>query len=76
MKTERELSKLKEVEALEALREELKFYMAEKDLNIQDVADLIKREYKTVWKFLTKRVKSQERTIYKIKKLLGARRQK
>lgn len=55
----------------DAVREELKFYMADKDLTIHDVAKLIEKDSKTVWQFLKGKVKSQDRTIYKIKKLLG-----
>ena len=53
------------------LIEKLKFFMAEKDLTIHDVAVLIKRDPVTVWQFLRQKVKPNERTIYKIKKLLG-----
>jgi len=65
-----EINKLKIEKALEALREELKFYMAEKDLTIKDVAQLIGRNPATVWAFLRKKVKAQDRTLYRIKKLL------
>jgi len=54
----------------DTLREELKFYMAEKDLTIHDVARLIEKDSKTAWQFLKGIVKSQDRTIYKIKKLV------
>lgn len=54
----------------DALREELKFYMADKNLTIQGVADLIEKDASTVWKFLQGKVKPQDRTIYRIKKLL------
>ena len=54
----------------DTLREELKFYMADKDLTIHDVARLIEKDSKTVWQFLKGIVKSQDRTIYKIKKLV------
>ena len=54
----------------DALREELKIFMAEKDLTIKDVAGLIKRDSCTVWKFLHKKVKSQDGTVYKIKELV------
>ena len=53
------------------LREELKFFMAKKDLTIKDVAGLIKRDSTTVWKFLHKKVKPQDGTVYKIRNLLG-----
>jgi len=53
------------------LVEKLKFFMAERDLTIQDVADRIKRNPRTVWQFLNEKVKSHDRTVYKIKKLLG-----
>jgi len=54
----------------DTLREELKFFMAERDLTIQDVADRIKRNPRTVGQFLNGKVKPHDRTIYKIKKLL------
>jgi len=54
----------------DTLREELKFFMAERDLTIQDVADRIKRNPRTVGQFLNGKVKPHDRTIYKIRKLL------
>ena len=53
------------------LVEKLKFFMAEKDLTIRDVADRIKRNPRTVWQFLNEKVTPSDRTVYKIKKLLG-----
>lgn len=53
------------------LVEKLKFFMADRDLTIQDVADRIKRNPRTVWQFLNEKVKPHDRTVYKIKKLLG-----
>jgi len=53
------------------LVEKLKFFMAEKDLTIHDVAILIKKDPKTIWQFLHQKVNPHDRTIYKIKKLLG-----
>jgi len=58
---------------MDKLVEELKFYMAEKDLTIHDVAKLIKKDYKTVWQFLREKVKSHDRTIYRIKNLIGGK---
>jgi|GEM_PF-5199370 len=55
------------------LREKLKSFMAERNLNIHDVADLIKKNPRTVWQFLNDRVKSHDRTIYGIKELLRRR---
>ena len=55
---------------MDKLVEELKFCMAENDLTIKDVAGLIKRNPCTIWKFLHQKVKPQDRTTYKIKKLL------
>lgn len=52
------------------LREELKFFMAEKDLTIKDVAGLIKKNPETIWRFLNKKVKPHDGTVYKIKNLL------
>ena len=56
---------------IDTLREELKFFMADRDLTIQDVADRIKRNRRTVWQFLNEKVTPSDRTVYKIKKLLG-----
>ena len=53
------------------LVEKLKLFMEEKHLSIHDVAILIKKNPSTVWKFLHQKVKPHDRTIYKIKKLLG-----
>jgi len=53
------------------LIEKLKFFMAEKDLTIHDVAILINKDPKTIWQFLHQKVTPHDRTIYKIKKLLG-----
>jgi len=52
------------------LIEKLKFFMAEKDLTIQDVATLINKHPKTVWQFLHQKVKPHSRTEYRIKKLI------
>jgi|GEM_PF-6591223 len=65
-----------ELRANEQVAEKLKFYMAEKDLTIKDVAHLIERNPATVWAFLRKKVKSQDRTVYRIKKLLGGKKTK
>jgi len=53
------------------LREELKSFMAKNKLTIQDVAGRINKNPRTVWEFLSDRVKSQDRTLYGIKELLG-----
>jgi len=54
----------------DVLVEKLKIFMAEKELTIYDVAKLIKRDPKTVFQFLSKKVNPQDRTIYKIKELV------
>ena len=51
--------------------EKLKIFMADRDLTIQKIATLIDRSPKTVWQFLHQKVKSHDRTLYKIKKLIG-----
>jgi len=53
------------------LVEKLKSFMAEKGLSITDVASLIKKDYKTVWQFLKRKVKPNDGTVYSIKKLMG-----
>jgi len=55
---------------MDKLVEKLKFFMAEKDLTIHDVAVLINKDPKTIWQFLHKKVNPHNRTIYKIKKLV------
>lgn len=55
----------------DALREELKFFIADKDLTIKDVAGLIEKDRTTVWQFLHKKVKPQDKTVYRIRKLVG-----
>lgn len=55
----------------DVLVERLKICMAEKDLTIQNVAKLINKDRKTVWQFLQRKVKPQDRTVYKIKELVG-----
>jgi len=61
----------KELKLNELLVEKLKFHMAEKDLTIHDVSMLINKDPKTVWQFLRRKVKPNDRTIYKIKTLVG-----
>ena len=56
---------------MDKLIEKLKFFMAERDLTIQDVAILINKQPKTVWQFLHQKVKPHDTTLYKIKKLIG-----
>jgi len=65
---------IKEESKIDELVEKLKFFMAEKDLIIKDVAGLIERNPATVWAFLRKKVKPQDRTIYRIKKLVMRRK--
>lgn len=55
----------------DVLVEKLKIFMAEKELTIQNVAKLIKKDRKTVWQFLQGKVKPQDRTVYKIKELVA-----
>jgi len=62
-----------ELRANEQLVEKLKFYMAKRDLTIKDVAHLIGRNPATVWAFLRNKVKTQDRTLYRIKKLVGGK---
>jgi len=58
------------IQALD-LVEKLKFFMARTGLTTTDVANLIKKDYKTVWQFLRRKVKPQDGTAYSIKKLIG-----
>ena len=60
-----------ELKADKLLVEKLKLFMAEKHLTIEDVAGLIDRIPYTVWKFLHQKVKSHDKTICRIKKLIG-----
>ena len=57
----------------DTLREELKLFMTDRDLTIQDVADRIKRNPRTVWQFLNEKVKHHDRTTYRIRELLSRR---
>ena len=52
------------------LIEQLKIFMAENDLTIEDIAKKIKRNPKTVWQFLNSKVKPHSRTEYRIRKLV------
>jgi len=61
---------------IDTLREELKFFMADRDLTIQDVADRIKRNRRTVWQFLNEKVTPSDRTVYKIRELLRRMKKK
>lgn len=54
----------------DTLREKLKFFMAENNLTLHDVALLIKKDDKTVWQFLRRKVKPHDGTLYSIKKLM------
>ncbi len=56
---------------MDKLVEELKFCMAENNLTIKDVAIYVRKDPKTIWQFLRKKVKPHDRTTYSIKKLLG-----
>lgn len=56
---------------MDELIEKLKFFMAERDLTIQDLATLVNKHPKTIWQFLHQKVKPHDRTLYKIKKLIG-----
>jgi len=51
--------------------ENLKAFMAERDLTIKEIATLVNRNPKTIWLFLHQKVKPHDRTLYKIKKLIG-----
>ena len=56
---------------METLREKLKAFMGERDLTVEGIAILINRHPLTVWKFLRGKTKPHDRTLYKIKKLIG-----
>ncbi len=53
------------------LVKKLKSFMAKKNLTIGEISVLIEKDPKTIWQFLHQRVNPHDRTIYKIKKLLG-----
>ncbi len=57
----------------DTLQEQLKFYMAKNNLTTRDVAELIEKSSTTIWKFLSGKVKSQDRTIYSIKNLIAGK---
>lgn len=56
---------------MDELRAQLRRFMNERDLTLQEVAILTNRHYSAIWKFLHNKTKPNETTIYKIKKLLG-----
>lgn len=74
MSKNRNTMSAEELRLNDMLVEKLKFFMAEKGFTIHDVAIFIKKDPKTVWQFLQKKVKPHDRTIYRIKKLVGDHR--
>ena len=56
---------------MDEIVEKLKQFMADYDLTIDDIARKINRNPRTIWLFLHQKVKPQDRTLYKIKRLLG-----
>lgn len=60
---------------MEDTREELKQYMASKDLTIRDVARHIGRNPKTIYEFLHGKVKPHDRTLYRIRLLMEGKLQ-
>jgi len=62
-----------ESKANELLVEKLKSFMAEKDLTMDDIANLIGKNTRTVWQFLNEKVRPHDNTLYKIKNLIGDR---
>jgi len=56
---------------LDRLVERLKYYMAENNLSIGDVAKLLNRPYPTVRAFLLRKTNPQIRMVYAVKKLLN-----
>lgn len=55
---------------MDDLREQLKNYMAEKDLTINEVAKIINRTSRTVFRFLHGQTIPRFQTEYKIKRLI------
>ena len=55
---------------MESIIEQLKIFMAERDLTIENIATLIDRSPRTVWQFLHQKVKPHSRTEYRIRKLI------
>jgi len=56
---------------MEKIIERLKFFKAERNLTIEEIAKLIDKDPKTVWQFLNQKTRPHSNTLYKIKKLLG-----
>ena len=52
------------------LKEQLKVFMAEHDLTIEEVAKRIGRNPRTIWQFLNDKVDPHFQTKYRIKKLI------
>ena len=53
------------------LRTKLWAFMGEHDLAVKNIAILIDRHPLTVWKFLRGKTVPHERTLYRIRKLIG-----
>ncbi len=51
-------------------REQLKAYMGERDLTIDQVAKMLGRHPLTIWKFLRGKTNPHDRTMYKIERLI------
>ncbi len=57
------------------LKDELRAYMGERDLSIEQVAKQLGRHPLTIWKFLHGKTSPHDRTIYRIRALVGKQRQ-
>jgi len=56
---------------INSLRERLKEFMGEKDLTFDDIGKLTNRYPQTIWKFINRKTVPHERTLYRIRKLIG-----
>lgn len=64
---------IKKEPKFDELIKKLKAFMAKKNLTIEEISVLIEKDPKTVWQFLHQKVKPHDRTIYRIKKLVGSK---
>lgn len=55
---------------MEEIREKLKAFMAEKDLSVAEVANMLGRSQMAIWKFLRGKTRPRFQTIYRIIKLI------
>jgi len=63
---------IKKEPKLGELVKKLKAFMAKENLTIVGISALIEKDPKTIWQFLHQKVTPHDRTIYRVKKLVGS----